>query len=654
VALSVTPAVNANQIVNVLPSVINAGGNALVLSGMMLTASPRPPIGALLSFPTAATVSAYFGATSQEAALASIYFLGYQNSPQKPGNLFYWQYPWQQPVQAWTRGGSIAGLSLAQLQSLTGQLTITINGAVNTASIALSGATSFGNAAQVINSSLAISGINQGAYIGSIAGTTLSIGTVTNGPQLASFIGSIAGGTLTVTTLNSGNISSGLLLVGTGVTVGTTVSALLSGVGGVGTYSVSVNQTALSENVTAYQNSGAIAIGDQIAGTGISGTLFIASFLTGTAGVGTYQLSGTATVANGSITVALPGVTYDTISGGLQIWSSTTGSGSTIGYASGALATALNLTQATGAVLSQGSAQATPSTAMNAIIAINQNWASFMTLFEPVDTDKVLFALWNNGQQDEYHYACWNTSVVNLAVGGPQQAVANITSANYSGTSLIQEIPAAEVYGGTIAAFLMGYGASIDYNAFQGRATAAFKSQSGIAPQIFSTAQYTQLLSYGMNCMGDFTTANQAFTFYSNGTVTGPFLWLDSYLDQIWMRNQFQLAGMALLTQVNSVPYNQYGYGLIQNGVLEPVAQQGLFNGVIQPGIPLSLAEQAEIFAITGDVRVAPIVQSRGWYAQIVPATAQVRQARTSPTINFLWSDGESIQTLVINDILVT
>lgn len=59
----------------------------------------------------------------------------------------------------------------------------------------------------------------------------------------AVFDGTIAGTTLTVASMTSGVISVGDILSGSGVTGGTTVVAQLTGRGGVGTYTVSASQT---------------------------------------------------------------------------------------------------------------------------------------------------------------------------------------------------------------------------------------------------------------------------------------------------------------------------------------------------------------------------------------------------------------------------
>ena len=142
----------ASAIVSVTPSVITAGGTALQLSGLVLTASTRVPIGSVISFGSALAVSAYFGASSQEAAAAAIYFLGFDGSSIKPAAMLFAQYP-TAPVPAYLRGASVAGLTLAQLQALSGTITLTVNGNVATsATINLAAATSFSNAATLIQS----------------------------------------------------------------------------------------------------------------------------------------------------------------------------------------------------------------------------------------------------------------------------------------------------------------------------------------------------------------------------------------------------------------------------------------------------------------------------------------------------------------------
>lgn len=67
-------------------------------------------------------------------------------------------------------------------------------------------------------------------------------------------VGSISGTTLTVSSVTSGTLAVGEYLTGTGITVGTYISALGTGSGGTGTYTVSSSQTVSATTITATQN----------------------------------------------------------------------------------------------------------------------------------------------------------------------------------------------------------------------------------------------------------------------------------------------------------------------------------------------------------------------------------------------------------------
>lgn len=67
----------------------------------------------------------------------------------------------------------------------------------------------------------------------------------------ATFKGSISGTTLTVTTALTGTLAAGMTIIGTGITANTTITELISAVGGVGTYTVSISQTVDLTAITA-------------------------------------------------------------------------------------------------------------------------------------------------------------------------------------------------------------------------------------------------------------------------------------------------------------------------------------------------------------------------------------------------------------------
>jgi hypothetical protein len=571
----VQAAIPASQIVQIIPSVLAAGGAALDLIGLILTPSTRPPIGEVLQFPDAKSVGQFFGPSSQEAALASIYFLGFDGSAVKPGSILFTQYPLA-AVPAWLQSGNISTLGLAALQALSGSLTIVINGTpVVASSINLSAATSFSNAGQIIATGLGIMGVQDGVVSATIAGTVMTIISIT---------------------------------------------------------------------------SGQVQVGDVLVGTGITGSPYITSFGTFNGTSGTVNISATETVGSAEpVTLNRPAVQYDSTSGSFFIYSSTTGVASTIAFATGTLAGPLLLTLAGGAQLSQGANVGTPAAIMTNVASVTGNWCSFMTTFEPSDSVKEGFAAWNNGQNNRFLYAMWDTNILDTEPNGPGPAVAAINLAAYSGTALLYSNPQADPVGGQIAAFCMGYVASLDFAQTNGRTSFAFKSQVGLPPQVYNGTIAQTLLSFGMNFYGDYTTANEAFIWAYNGSVSGTWLWLDSYVNQIWLSNQLQLAGMVLLQQVRNFPYNTYGYGLIESAFTDPIVAALNF-GAINAGVTLSALQIDEINSSAG-INISGIVSQRGWYLQVQDASPQVRQARGSPPCTLWYADGQQIQQIVLSSI---
>jgi microcystin-dependent protein len=80
---------------------------------------------------------------------------------------------------------------------------------------------------------------------GANAPTTASVtGTINNGSTLA-------GTTLTVTLVGSGTLAVGQVITGTGISANTRITALGTGTGGVGTYTVNISQLVASTTITA-------------------------------------------------------------------------------------------------------------------------------------------------------------------------------------------------------------------------------------------------------------------------------------------------------------------------------------------------------------------------------------------------------------------
>ena len=640
----------ASELVDIIPSVLGVGGSALDLNGLVLTTNTEVPIGTVPSFPDQPSVASFFGANSQEATIAGIYFAGFDGSNKKPGALLFAQYP-KTAVAAYLKGGPFL-LTLAQAQALSGSLTVVMDGYSHVIS-------SINFAAD--NSFSAIAAAIQAAFTDPTEATfTAAIG--------ATFTGSQSGTNLTTTAV-TGLISVGDVIAGTGVALGTTIVSQTSGTtGGAGVYVTSLSGTASTASCTASSNvlnvtadtDHTISAGQTVTGSGVTAGTLITGQLGGTTGgIGTYSISGSPQqVASESMTgvATAPLVTFDSVSGAFVVTSGITGAPSTSAFATGTLAASLNLTLATGAVLSQGAAAATPAAFMNGVVAVTQNWATFMTAFNPdtgsANTVRQAFAAWKNTQNNRYGYVCWDTDVTptnTLPATGSLGYI--LTNNGDSGTCLVWE-PSDQ----NLAAFVCGAGASIDFTETNGRITFAFKSQAGLVAGVTSASVAANLggnpqasdRGNGYNFYGAYGAANANFTWFQRGFCTGKFQWFDSYLNQIWLNNSFQLALLNLQQNAKSIPYNVAGSSLIEAALADPIAA-GLNFGAFAPGA-ISNTQIAAVNAAAG-ANVASTLQTQGYYLQILQASSTSRAARTTPPCTFWYLDRGSVQSIALNSV---
>ena len=572
----------ASVLVNVIPSVLQAGGNPLSLNAVMLTNSDRVPIGAVQAFASLEAVQDFFGPTSIEATLAQIYFAGFSTATSLPSTLYFAQYN-AVAVAAYLRSGSFAGTTLAQLQVLSGTIIVAVDGeTVTSANIDLSTATSFSNAAALIQAGLQTPG-------GIFTGT----GTIDDGAGAA-------GNTLTISA-----VTSGVLHLGDVVTGGVSPAA-------------------------------------------------ITAFLTGTGGIGTYTVGGVAQDFNPGGTLRVTSdatVTYDAQLARFLIHSATTGAASTLGYATGTLSAGLKFTSVLGAQLSQGAAIATPAAFMPGVPLVTQNWATFMTTFEPILADKVAFATWVQSTNERFAYVAWDSDVTSLAGDAPASFGGQMEAGDYDGIWPQWE-PADDNGNGRKAAFICGSVASIDFDQPDGRITFAYKGQAGLVADITDATTYANLKANGYNAYCAFATANDQFVNTQPGQTPGAWNWFDSYINQIWLNSELQLALLLLMTQRNSIPYNSEGYNLLRASCNDPI-QRALTAGVIQTGVTLSNSQRAQINTAAGTPGAADAVQNNGYYLGILDASPAVRAVRGSPPMTLWYADGGSIQNIELASINV-
>ena len=168
-----------------------------------------------------------------------------------------------------------------------------------------------------LNSTSGIVGITDNGINAYIVDGTYRYTWRISSPSSAVFTGSISGTTLTVTAITNGTIAINQSLFGVGITQETIITALGTGTGGIGTYTINQSQTVASElmnsatagatvtgsiatttlTVTAV-TSGTLYVGQTIQGSTVTAQTIITALGTGTGGAGTYTVNNSQTVTS--------------------------------------------------------------------------------------------------------------------------------------------------------------------------------------------------------------------------------------------------------------------------------------------------------------------------------------------------------------------
>ena len=464
-----------------------------------------------------------------------------------------------------------------------------------------------------------------GAYLRGLPSTSLAA-VQAIAPGIVT--GSITLTTMTVSAVTSGTLVVGQVLSGTSVTAATTIVSQLTGTtGGVGTYQVSVSQTTASTTITG--NYGLSVTIDGVAQFTVTLNLSTATSFTNAA-----SLIATALTLAGGQTC-----TYNSQFGSFVIASGTTGAASTLALATGAGATALGL--GTGATLSQGAAAVvSPGAFMDSVVATTTNWVSFVPIFATTTSIKQAFATWVSTQNVRYVAIINDTDPTivqtpSAFVGFGNWLLVNTKSGVFP---VYNDLNTCAMVAGLIAA--------IDFTQRNGRVNAKFKTNSAMpGPVVSDLTSYTNLTANGYSTYCQFA-VQQSPTMLADGAISGPFRWLDSFIGAISLSVNLQANMVNLLQQQNSLPYNTQGNTLITASAMDAINAALNFGTIRRNTVP-SASEASQMNAAAG-LPIDLTVGSRGWYFQVLPASAAVRAARQSPPVNLWYMDGQSVQKLNI------
>lgn len=314
----------------------------------------------------------------------------------------------------------------------------------------------------------------------------------------------------------------------------------------------------------------------------------------------------------------------------------------------GTLAASVGLAASSGAFnQAVGTAADTPTSVMNRAVGLTTNWMTFTTSYAAVIADRLSYAAWTSGQNFQYAYMAWDQEAASIVPTNAAAFGSQVFAAPYQGT--------APIYGTVATAGAsMGWAASINFSVQNGRTNYDSRQFAAGTPATVTDLPTSNALDSNFySYIGAFANSANTYTTATNGFLSGSFLWLDTYVDQIYLNRQIQLALYNALLAYNSIPYNQDGYTELYRAVAD-VANQGVISGIIRTGVTLSQSQAAQVDAQAGRT-ISTTLQTQGWYCLIGdPANvAQARANRTSPSCKFWYTDGGSVQQITINSTAV-
>lgn len=322
------------------------------------------------------------------------------------------------------------------------------------------------------------------------------------------------------------------------------------------------------------------------------------------------------------------------------ITSATTGELSSVGVPTGSAASVLGFNTET-ATVSDGQDANTVTQSMENLTDKFTNFVTFTTLDEPTDEEALELAQWATTNYTAgvlYLYVCWDTSKANFDSNNTEVISEQLQAENVGATCVC--------FGVTMAAFVMGVTASIAWDQANSTITYAFKHLSGFGADINSTKEANALDKHKVLYMGNFATRNDNFILSYNGAMLGEWDWLDAYINAVWLCNALQVQLMAMIEAANRIPYNENGYAKIRSNCKD-IIERAINNGVIDLGVNISNAQKAELTTLLG-ADYSDEIRNNGYFLQIVDATAVIRQARNTPSINLVYTYAGAVHKLIV------
>ncbi|MEX9215658.1 DUF3383 family protein [Providencia rettgeri] len=325
-----------------------------------------------------------------------------------------------------------------------------------------------------------------------------------------------------------------------------------------------------------------------------------------------------------AIQTALKGVNVSWGNNTYTISSSSVGKSTTVIDAQGDIASALKLTEELGARSVDGTDTMTLTEIMDKVVDVDTNWFGFACAQDLTAEQKQELAAWTATQDGGNRYV--------YSVTGEDASMYE------SGGVFVNHGDASNAFA------VLAFAASMDFSKTSGRLTYKFRQFTGMKNKVTSLSEAMALESAGVNYYGEYSQNAILKNYAASGAITGQFKWIDTFLDQMWIKANLISAYTNLFLNNQSYSFNSNGYAAVKAATVD-VMQSAINYGAIQKGVTLDSAQTQIINQQVGK-DITGALFTDGWYLHIPTQSGANRLDRTLKGVVLFWVDGQMIQSI--------
>ena len=591
------------------------------LNALAIT-TPLIPMPATVEAGSLEAVAKLYGAVSQEYSYATEFF-GYtsKNATKAQKLTFYNSYPEAQKA-------ALVGAAIAMLDEIKqqGSLALKINGDSYEFDINLENISSFTDAANIINDNLKQPKIDAVPY--SLEGTTPSL------PITAA--ATIDASELVI----QDNQSEAIFTYTASITIDTS--------DGVDEVVTKLNTKELSDANLVWSNDGEVFKLSQINYSSASNTIPVKIFISESDIQMKLGLNKVTTQAGSPEVPAndLGTCVYSTQTEGFIIQGSVASASQTIDYATGDMASILGLAETDGGYITKGTNGENLTEMLNHIGRINGDYVSIASLNNIDTSDYETIASWVNASGGRYAF-------IVISDDARLKSTNQIVYENLFGNDGFILI-----YGSNInmLAFMQAAIASVDFSVPGGMTNFNFiETPEFLNDSIGTSEELDGINANRANCCYIMGGYGQSQPLFGEGKIFGTnFNNIANYIGNSWIKAKMEIAGANLMISQSFIALRGgKEQSLILASLQEIIALAKASDIIVTVGTDgLLAAEKAKIVSVTGNANAVNLIESNGYYINVLPLTAD-DIANEQMRVQFIYTKNVPLNRLVVQNIVI-